>query len=504
MTLENDFGITVSDTDFPVESGFTSAVYTDQPISVRTAARNVPETPERIREMKSLAYTPEAYWKTSAWLFYQQAKLMEDYSDSFEYSGSFFKFYPTYSDLDTEQLRGYFSWRTKVRAGECPDTASAFVYIYAFELLNGIGVPSPEDAVQKLIALLDSYSSREPELSRLIPRWLEDLCAYEQLDPCLIDDTAGIRYDKSLLTLMNCGEANDDELFDALTFLSSYNLLGSRFYISYPDEFKAAAVRSFRSISEFTRQNRKNSLCEKYFGHITETGYKMFESAVFYDRAPTRTFDHSLNEIHSYTCRNGVWRCRKFYGSRGKNTKLGEFMRTVDYIMREKYDFRFKLTAKPELSKYEASCIVRELEAIGREEQLKKAMRIDIDVSKLAGIRASADITRDKLIVEEEAEEPQFVTAPAPEKPAPEEDILPEIPQENEFLTAGEKAFLSALLEGGDWAETARKCGVMPSLLADSINEKLFDEFSDTVIDFSADAPEIIQDYAEDIINFLR
>ena len=45
----------------------------------------------------------------------------------------------------------------------------------------------------------------------------------------------------------------------------------------------------------------------------------------------------------------------------------------------------------------------------------------------------------------------------------------------------------------------ARKYGSMTSILADSVNEKLFDTFGDTVIDFSSDAPELIDDYTEEL-----
>ena len=39
----------------------------------------------------------------------------------------------------------------------------------------------------------------------------------------------------------------------------------------------------------------------------------------------------------------------------------------------------------------------------------------------------------------------------------------------------------------------------MPSIIADSINEKLFDIFGDTVIDFLSDDPCVIEDYIEEL-----
>lgn len=39
----------------------------------------------------------------------------------------------------------------------------------------------------------------------------------------------------------------------------------------------------------------------------------------------------------------------------------------------------------------------------------------------------------------------------------------------------------------------------MPSLLADAINEKLFDLFGDTVLAFDGDTPEPVGDYIEEL-----
>ena len=127
------------------------------------------------------------------------------------------------------------------------------------------------------------------------------------------------------------------------------------------------------------------------------------------------------------------------------------------------------------------------------EARVAKAMRIEIDLSKLADIRAAADVTRDKLIVDEETEEP-----------APEPVSEPEAAQVADSpLNEAETAFLRALLTGGEASAAAKSAGTMPSLLADSINEKLFDVFADTVIDCSADVPEIIEDYVDELKNYV-
>ena len=469
---------------------FRDKVYTDQPIIKRASQIKTPETPQKIKDMKSLAYTPEAYWKTSAWLFYTQGKFMEDYTDVYEYTTDFVRYYPTYRDLDTDQLRGYFSWRSRLRRGEYLPAPIPFVYMRAYELINGIGAESAQERIALMKRLTAEYGGLNAEMERLIHRWTVDLCVYEQLDPQFVADVPDIIFDSALMKLLNWQESSDDELFGALSSLSGYPFEQSRFYIAHADDFKSAAVRVFRAMSDFFRDRRKKPLCDKLFGHPTELNCSLFESAVFYDRNVSRTFDYALSPIHSYTCRNGVWRCFRYYGNRTRNKQLGELMKMLDCLMRERYDFRYKLRPA-EVSKSAADLIMRELDAIDEEKRREKAMRIDIDLSKLEGIRAAADVTRDKLIVEEEPDIPE------PE-PVPEPETAADSP-----LTDSERSFLRALLEGGDWSAAAREAGSMPSLLADSINDKLFDSFADTVIDCSADVPEVIEDYADELKNYI-
>ncbi|WP_273383390.1 TerB N-terminal domain-containing protein [Enorma phocaeensis] len=63
-------------------------------------------------------------------------------------------------------------------------------------------------------------------------------------------------------------------------------------------------------------------------------------------------------------------------------------------------------------------------------------------------------------------------------------------------LTAPEHAYLEALLAGCPGTVPA---DVSEDMLVDKINEKLFDLIGDTVIEFGADGPRIIEDYEDDV-----
>ncbi|MBR4626331.1 MAG: TerB N-terminal domain-containing protein [Ruminococcus sp.] len=446
--------------------------------------------PERIRQMKELAFTSEAYWKTSPWLFRQQGLFMADYTDDQPFGEDFPAYYPTYRDLSTEQLRGYFSWRTAVRRGELPDAPQPFILMYAYELINLIGAGSPEEAFGKLKYLFSRYSEGCQELQRGAEKWLCDFAAYYQLPKELLGDTPDMIYDRAVLTLRDWDEQDDDSLFFAISRLSAYQPEHSAMFEESPELFRNAVCRAYSALAEHFRLKRKNPLAEKLFGKTVEIRHRLFEGAVFFDTDPRRSLDYEIDPIHSIICRSGDWFCRKLYGNRGRNKLLGEIVRTVDSSLREITGRQHKIAAG-ELSAFSAKLIAKAVQNTVNEQKRTEQRHITIDLSMLGAIRSAADITRERLIVDEEEEE---ALSPAPATPP-----VIEKPADNSLLNAAETAFLRTLLCGGDYAGTAGKYGVLPSIAADSINEKLFDIFSDNVIEFSGDVPCIIEDYSDEL-----
>lgn len=94
--------------------------YQDEPI-LRPAAKVARPKAAKFRELRQIQRSPEAYWRSGDWLFYQQAKCMEDYTEtgdsdiSFTWASSTHASYASYATLTDKQLTAYFIWRTKVR-----------------------------------------------------------------------------------------------------------------------------------------------------------------------------------------------------------------------------------------------------------------------------------------------------------------------------------------------------------------------------------------------------
>lgn len=89
--------------------------------------------------------------------FYQQAVFMADYEDDLPWSGEVTRYFPTYHDLTTRQLRGYFTWRTQARRGSYQSIPASAAYLYVYELLNGVGCAFPEDGLEKLGPLRPAF-----------------------------------------------------------------------------------------------------------------------------------------------------------------------------------------------------------------------------------------------------------------------------------------------------------------------------------------------------------
>ena len=126
------------------------------------------------------------------------------------------------------------------------------------------------------------------------------------------------------------------------------------------------------------------------------------------------------------------------------------------------------------------------------EEQKLKQPKIEFNLSQLSTIRDDAAGTRDSLLTEEELQAEQE------EKEQLEEAIV-DTEQEDYGLSSEEMSTIILLLKGKDINKYLKEHHLMAAVIIDNINEKLFDEFGDNVIEFINDIPTVIEDYQEDL-----
>ena len=183
----------LSEINQKLNNNISSKIYHDEPIQRpdtvihQADAPYGEDVPEQIRNMKIFASSSRAVSCSAEELFYQQGMMMADYDDDFEYYGEYIRYFPTYHQMNVPQLRGYFSWRTKIRKGEIVKTSASFAYVYIYELLNKIGVKSPEDSFFKLKTFWEAYRELDPQINTNVKHWLWDYVVYYNLDRSFLD-----------------------------------------------------------------------------------------------------------------------------------------------------------------------------------------------------------------------------------------------------------------------------------------------------------------------------
>lgn len=543
----------LSDPRLAHSRAFAGKVYEDEPI-LRTGAQMRNYLPERYREMKALAkptYDGFDYRRPSETkLFIAQARFMEQWEDDFPYKGTFSRYYPTYAMMNDQQLRGYFSWRTKVRKGAVEETSLSFAFVYVYELLNGIGGASAQDCFNKLYRFWVAYRDFDASLNRYMKSWLRDYVIYHDLPPRLIESFIDTSFEQALIVLRNAEASacsgglqpvSSESLFDALSALSSYRIEKSRFAKEHRAEVQNVACKTFYDLCAHCSKRRKKGLVDSWFGNSAVSEHPMFTSAVFYEPNPHEDCLYRVNEVHSYSCRNGRWVGLRNYRTASRNAELGAMLGTVDRLMREELQYGHPIK-EYELPKYMLKLIQGNVAQWAEKRKEAQRRRVTIDRAQLAGIRSRAAVVREQLLVDEEREgfvpeepcvEPEETLEPASscelylqeegpnagsveaesasyarndeEGPSDssklneEDDALLAQPEAASYgLSPVELAYLRALMIEPSTA-AASLGSEEEDLVVDSINEKLFDLLGDTALEFGADGPQIIDDYREEV-----
>ncbi|UNK18695.1 TerB N-terminal domain-containing protein [Paenibacillus sp. N3/727] len=94
----------------------------------------------------------------------------------------FKSYWPTYDNMSSAQYKWYFYWREEVRSGRYPDTDLSYLFLYMYELINGIGWSNPAQGWQLLDSVWNAYRQRFPKLDSYAKEWLFDFSLIHELD----------------------------------------------------------------------------------------------------------------------------------------------------------------------------------------------------------------------------------------------------------------------------------------------------------------------------------
>lgn len=458
------------------------------------------QTPEKIQKMLESYDYSILPAKGREKNFYNQGRLMADYDDDYEEIVSFKRYYPTYHDMTVPQLRTYFAWRKKIRANEYQKISTSYAFVYIYELLNNIGVETPEIGFQKLVDFKNKYVEKfDPTIKQYLQGWLKDYALYYHLNRHTIDHVFSdeINEDKGYHILLNPEKYSAHEVGAVFVGLSSY-MKACMSYKKKPAEFEKALLQVWLKIMAL-KDTAHVSFFNKYLAHRNLLVKQLFAGAVFYPRKKDVT-SYVIDSERKYLYQDGKWYLEALYPVKRQKSELNTFLHEVDRLFRIRFHLGKPLKPR-KLEKIYLDAIKEGILEYQRQLEEAKRPKVEIDFSNLKQIRADASVTRDSLLTDEEK-------ALEIEEEKQEQDIQKtnplvekkNAPAETYGLDENELFFLIALLKKEAWHDYLKKHHLMASILADQINDKLFDEIGDAVIEFNEqNEPEIISDYQDDL-----
>lgn len=478
---------------------FQTTIFQDEVIRPQAQPRTE-QIPSLLRAARSLENSAHQSWQPRETVFMKQGKLLAEYEDDYDYQDSVRSYYPTYQTLSNQQLRGYFSWRTKLRKGDVRETSLTFAFLYIYELINQIGVTDPMDGYHKLEAFRDAYGPLDGQILPYLNHWMIDYVVYYGLDVELLSDFALSLADQSLTVLEHIEEREPVEVISAIKHLSPGWLARSKFYASHQEEMDTVIVRVLRRVSAHYAARCKRSMVEQYFGDFGYYPAYLFDSAVFCDPLKRRNYKYVVNEQRVYTCTAGLWTVKAHVSpSSSARKKFTALLKTIDSVMRRASNYRHPVKVEVN-TKWMFRLIEEEVLRFVAEKKAAEEQKLVINYAQLTQIRKDAAITREKLIVDEETD--------PPEESVPKEEALeqltpaaePDGASEPALLSPEEYRLLQCLLYCGDtgWVQSE---GHLLSVLVDGVNEKLYDTFQDCVLD---DTPQVVEDYIDDLKEMVR
>lgn len=471
----------------------------------------------------------------------KQGEFLADVADNYSRNSFCGISRPVYGALSTPQLRTYLTWRTRVRAGEFPDTDTSYIMLYCYELMNKIGVISSYDAFARLIQIRDEYKGKSRELDRLIQRWVCDFYVFNDVqmqfpDPSVFAENGELS--EATAKLLS-GDFSGG--LERLMSHSAYNLKGSVFFTEENAPLFAEVVPVvLQSLKQYLLKFDVK-LSELICGRLKrDYSWTPFAGAYVNLDRMDKFCTCRISLAERYCIKQGEYALERFAESCCYGFS-GYVLKTVEQVLRRRTGFRHKLTPNISMVLNEVANRGRLTAAVTNEEftrtivetterwcdekgiyppqKGKKAaekasvappVKVEIDLSELAAIREKSEEIAQKLIVEEYTEEESQTLS---EKRSTEDyseritqyqpmveqnEALSKLSEEWRALAVSLSADMTEVLAAvrdGNGGRYCREKGLMAQAEYERINEVALECVGDYVIDGSS----VVEDYAEDI-----
>ena len=348
---------------------------------------------------------------------------------------------PVYAAMSNSQLRTFFTWRTDVRRGKFVETDKPYVLLYCYELLNKIGVNGSVEAFDKLLETWENCKSFAPYLNSLMPRWLKDFYAFNDVTEkypeinAVLENRSADEYEREFLDIES-GNYNGKLRF--LIKNSAYDLKNSAFFTEETQPLLDAACEAALHALEKYFSKRGIELSELICGKLKKDyTWTPFKDAIVNLDAADGFKPVKISASERYCVKRGdpALEMFDFAPSRGF---IGFLLKSVEAELRVRTGFGRKIVPKlsmllndfqnrakiteavsaPDFLKIIPNAVDECCDRLGikpPEKQSKRkdtaeyadytAPKVEIDVSKLAEIRGKSDELAKKLIIDEQFED---------------------------------------------------------------------------------------------------
>ena len=283
--------------------------------------------------------------RENAKTFYKQGMFMKDFEDEYEKTVPYSSYFPSYQMMGYDQLRTFFTWRTQIRKEKVEHISLSYAYLYIYELLNNIGVDSPEEGLGRLLFFWEAFRVYDKSVDKYVPRWLKDYHIYYELPRSFPDFV-----EENGLEAYYPGMKDEEEGFDFYCAISKYDIRKSVFYGEGREDM---IQRCFF----FTLERLREALAKGGFAFescLFQPARNMsiwvpFKGALFYPSVRQRDRKVVLSRREVYVCSHNEWTCSAMITADSGRRLLGYVMKQTEAVLRGVTKFKYKLSANPNM-----------------------------------------------------------------------------------------------------------------------------------------------------------
>lgn len=414
----------------------------------------------------------------------------------------FFSFTPQYVQMSRRQLDYYFYFRSKIRRGEYLKADYSYILLLIYEIINVPDLLPPENGLDMLVFIWESYRKDFPKLDRHLSEWVCDYCLIHKLDGryiphSLSSEAARSCSLKEFYVALDASECSPyaSALF---SYASLYNYRNSKFITDENrDLFDTHIKASF--LYAFTKAEKEQLTVFAPIGKVAMTPVKVtrdaFVGALCAYNVKRRIEVSYLSVSRSAELRYAVTDAIKF-AENNVRAMLGIRSRfhtpNLALPLRHAIEEYF-LPYKKELKK----------------EQVKEASLPEYDVL-YEPISHELSLSDAKNIEEHSWVTTELLTDGIEEYALEEEETAPIQEVQNESNdNGGDDEISKALIylinnDKQGFTELSHKMGILPDALCEAVNDRLYDTLGDIAVEHGDNGFNIVVDYMEEINQWLK